>query len=262
MYIHDLNPFIFNEWGLKIRFYGLFLACCFLLSYFLAKWYLKLYEKSEKYLDLMFMACFLGVVIGARLGYVFFYGWPYFQNHLINIFYIWQGGLASHGAIIGLALAVLWLAKKTGYRVFFVSDLVCLASTLGVIFVRLGNFINGEVVGRVTSVPWAVVFPCNSYIGENCGSLGRHPSQLYEALLGLGLFIFFFFLIRKFKNNLPTGLITGLFLLLYLGGRFYLEFYKEYTGTVLLSPLTNGQLLSIPFIILGIGILIKVLKRR
>lgn len=257
MYIHNFNPVLLDFGAIKIHYYGLIFAGLLIATYFIGKWYFTLKEKDARDLDTLFFLCVIGTIIGARLGHVFFYNWRYFMQYPLEIFAVWNGGLSSHGAVIGLAIALFfsfYLLKKS---FLFLSDAVSFCGSLAVFMIRIANFINGEIVGRVTDVPWAVVFPCNDLVRGQCGPEPRHPSQLYEALVGILLFIMLFFIIKKGKYR--DGLITGLFLTIYFSVRFFLEFFKEYDGDLLLSPLTNGQVLSIPAIFLGIVILAIVL---
>lgn len=267
-YIHSFNP-IFLDFGIiKIYYYGIIFAILFVLSYFLGRWFFQKKKLPLERLDTCFLLTVLGVVIGARLGHVIFYNVRYFSAHPLEIFYVWQGGLASHGAVIGLffsILGIVWYLKNSGFvsslkeKLFWIiGDIVALCGSLAVFLIRLANFINGEIVGRVTTVPWGIIFPCNGNVRGQCGDEPRHPSQLYEATVGLLLFILLFYIVQKKKYK--DGMILGLFLTIYFSLRFILEFFKEYDGDLILAPLTNGHVLSLPFIIVGIVILIRLMR--
>ncbi len=261
MYVHNFDPVFLDLGVVKIHYYGIIFALLFVFSYLLGGWFFEKKGLRSDKIDQIFMYCVLAVVIGARLGHVFFYNWEYFSAHPLEILFVWQGGLASHGALIGLIIAVFLLKKKSGIAVLRLGDLIALCGSLAVFMIRIANFINGEIVGRVTSVRWGVIFPCNDVVRGQCGDLPRHPSQLYESLVGLGLFIFFVFLLRR-KKVYPDGFIAGLFLTLYFSIRFFLEFLKEYDGDVILAPWTNGQILSVPAALLGMTLLLIARKVR
>ncbi len=261
MLVHSFNPVFLEIGPLKIHYYGLIFALLFLASYFLGKWLFRVKRIDLKYLDTSFLLVVLGTIIGARLGHVFFYNLRYFSHHPIEILFVWNGGLASHGAVIGLSAAIYAISRVAKKPFFLISDIVSLCGSLAVFLVRIANFINGEIVGRVADVPWGVVFPCNDLVRGQCGPEPRHPSQLYESLVGLLLFLFLLLFIRK-KPHYKDGLLTGIFLLLYFLLRFFLEFFKEYDGDVLFPPLTNGHVLSVPFILIGVWVLIVTQYRK
>lgn len=256
MYVHNINPVMIEIFGLRIHYYGLMYAILFLSSYFLGRWYFRRFKLNPDHVDTILLISVLCTVIGARLGHVFFYSWPYFSKHLVEILYVWKGGLASHGAAIALVFGV-WLSMRITKLPFWrIGDLTCLGGSLAVILVRIGNFINGEIVGRVTDVPWAVKFPCNGLVRGQCGEAFRHPVQLYESLSGVVIFGVMMWVLKK-KKDVKPGLLSGIFFLGYFGSRFVIEFFKEYSGTLILEPLTNGQVLSLPMAIAGAWIIWK-----
>lgn len=261
MLVHSINPVFLEIGAVKIHYYGLIFAILFIASYFLGRWMFQKKGIDLKYLDTSFLLVVVGTIVGARLGHVFFYNWRYFSQHPLEILFIWNGGLASHGAAIGLTAAIYAIWRITRKPFFVISDIVCLCGSLAVFLVRIANFINGEIVGRVTDVPWGVVFPCNGLVRGQCGVEPRHPSQLYEAFVGLAVFLVLL-LIIKAKPAYKSGLLTGIFLTVYFSVRFILEFFKEYDGDVFFFPLTNGHILSIPFILIGISILVMTQYRK
>ncbi|MDP3483612.1 MAG: prolipoprotein diacylglyceryl transferase, partial [Sulfuricella sp.] len=190
----------------------------------------------------------LGVVLGGRLGYVLFYQPAHFLAHPLEIFSVWQGGMAFHGGFLGV-LAAMWLfARRTGKSWLAVTDFIAPLVPLGLGAGRIGNFINGELWGRPSDVPWAVVFP-------QIDSIPRHPSQLYQfALEGLALFALLWLFSRKPR---PTGAVSGLFLIGYGAFRFLVEYTREpdsFLGLLALN-LSMGQWLSLPMIVAGMAML-------
>ena len=197
----------------------------------------------------------IGTIIGARLGAVFFYDWPYFSQHPLEIFKVWHGGLASHGGVIGVMLALFfyvkyiqrWIPQLTFLRLL---DFVAIPSALTACFIRLGNFMNQEIVGTPTSLPWAVLF---GHPSENVTMVPRHPVQLYEAG---AYFITFFILWTLWKNHCldeKPGALAGLMFIFIFGSRLILEFWKSTQESIINSSfLQMGQILSIPFIFLGL----------
>jgi phosphatidylglycerol:prolipoprotein diacylglycerol transferase len=203
---------------------------------------------TVKQLDDMLFYGVLGVVLGGRLGYVFFYKFSEYMANPLDIFKVWQGGMSFHGGLLGVLVVIFLFCRKTKIPFFQLSDFVAPLVPLGIAVGRLGNFINGELWGRVTSpdAPWAMVFP------ESGMLVPRHPSQLYEmALEGIALFIILWFFSRKSR---PTGQISALFLLGYGSFRFLVEFTREpdnFLGLLSLG-LSMGQWLSLPMMVIGL----------
>lgn len=195
--------------------------------------------------DLLFYGA-IGVIVGGRLGYSLFYDLPNNLAHPLNVLKIWQGGMSFHGGLLGVLTAFWLFSRKTGKSYFAISDFIAPMVPIGLFFGRIGNFINAELWGKVTDVPWAIVFP-------NGGPLARHPSQLYEAgLEGLALFMILWWYSSEPK---PLGAVSGLFLLGYGIFRFIIEFVRipdQQYGYLALDWLTMGQILSLPMIILGV----------
>jgi phosphatidylglycerol:prolipoprotein diacylglycerol transferase len=192
----------------------------------------------------------LGIVLGGRLGYVLFYNLPYYAQHPVEALYLWHGGMAFHGGAIGVTLAILWYTRRRRIPVLAFADIISEAMPIGLLFGRLANFINGELYGRETDVPWAMVFPTG-------GPIPRHPSQLYEAACeGLLLFLLLFVAERMGWRRRP-GLITGLFLAGYAVARMSGELFRQPDAQLgfLILGTTMGQLLSVPLLIGGIGLI-------
>jgi phosphatidylglycerol:prolipoprotein diacylglycerol transferase len=203
--------------------------------------------------DLLFF-CVLGVVLGGRLGYVAFYKPAYYFSHPLEIFAVWQGGMSFHGGFLGVLLALWWVARKHGLRWLELTDFFAPLAPLALAAGRLGNFINGELPGRVTELPWGMLF-------RGAGPLPRHPSQLYQfALEGVLLFVILWIYSAKPR---PIGAVAGAFFLGYGVFRFSVEYFREpddFLGLLALN-LSMGQWLSAPMILLGIGMLVWTWRR-
>ncbi len=195
----------------------------------------------------------LGVILGGRLGYVLFYKpADHFQNP-VEILYVWQGGMSFHGGLLGIVVAILVFSHRRGFPTLALSDLIAAAAPIGLFFGRIANFINGELFGRTTDVPWAVVFPQG-------GHLPRHPSQLYEAFLeGIILFVLLAVLAHRPEATRRVGLLTGVFFLGYGASRTFVELFREPDAHLgfILGPLTMGQILSIPMILIGLYLIVR-----
>ena len=199
----------------------------------------------------------LGIILGGRLGYVLFYNLDYFASHPLEAFQLWKGGMSFHGGFAGCVLAVVLFARVRKLSILSLGDLTCAAGTIGLFLGRLANFINSELGGRHTDVPWAMVFP-------NGGPQPRHPSQLYEATLeGLVLFLVLLFMMRSGALKRP-GLITGSFAIGYSIARSFCELFREPDPQLgyLWGGLTMGILLSVPLMLTGIGFIAAALCRK
>ncbi len=257
-----IDPVIFHFGPLKIRWYGLMYVLGFIASYTLARYQARKFHwlKMEDHLDNLNMAIIIGVILGGRLGYVLFYNLGYYLHHPLEIFATWQGGMSFHGGCTGVLLAGLYYCHRHQLDYWKTADLFVVTVPIGLGLGRIGNFINGELYGRVSNVPWAMIFPGG-------GPLPRHPSQLYEALLeGIVLFIVLWSLKARpwRKNNpWPHGSMLALFLCLYGLFRFLIEFVREpdpQLGIVFLG-MTMGQLLSLAMFFFGVT-LAYILKKR
>jgi phosphatidylglycerol:prolipoprotein diacylglycerol transferase len=201
--------------------------------------------------DLLLFWAPLGAILGGRLGYVLFYHLDFFFADPLYLFEIWKGGMSFHGGLIGVILAFFWSAYRNRVSVWDVADLVAPAVPLGLGLGRIGNFINGELWGRVSDLPWAMVFPGG-------GPLPRHPTQLYEAFFE-GFMMWLLLWLYSAKPQ-PRGAVSGMFLLLYSLFRFSIEFLREpdaHLGFVFANTLTLGQILCIPMFLLGLFIMIR-----
>ncbi len=243
----QINP-VFLEFGpLQFRWYGLMYLIGLAAAYFLMKRKATaqaLPIRSDQIYDMVVFAAF-GVFIGGRIGYTLFYNFPYYSQHPLKIFAVWEGGMSFHGGLLGTVVALLWFSKRRGFSVYTVADLAASVTPIGLGFGRLGNFINGELYGRTTDVSWCMVFPTG-------GTACRHPSQLYEAgLEGLLLFTTLW-LIGRWAT--PPGTIFWSFVTGYGLCRLIVELFREPDQHLgfLFGEITMGQLLSAPMVLVGL----------
>jgi phosphatidylglycerol:prolipoprotein diacylglycerol transferase len=248
----DINPEIFRFGSLAVRYYGLFFVGVFLGGFYFLRWQMMRVGWTEEDVSDFIIPGMLAVIIGARLGHVFFYDWSFYSANPVEIIKFWRGGLASHGATIGLVVSLFYYAKKKGMAFAEVTDRFSFSAALGATLVRIGNFFNSEIVGRVTDQNWGVRFPrCIEDRGKALIPL-RHPSQLYEAIMGAVIILILVIVDRIYKEKRPRGILGALFLSLYFTGRFIVEFFKEFqTGLREEHVLTMGQFLSIPLAVFG-----------
>ncbi|MEW5745923.1 MAG: prolipoprotein diacylglyceryl transferase [Nitrospirota bacterium] len=242
----DIDPVIFRIGPFEVRWYGVMYLLGFLASYLLVR-----YQAAKKRLPLpkeriesLYSALIIGLLVGARLGYVVFYNPAYYLTHPLEIFAVWHGGMSFHGGLIGSVLAGYLFCKRAKLDFWQLADLVIATAPVGLGLGRLANFINAELYGRVTDAPWGMVFPGG-------GPLPRHPSQLYELLLeGVLLFLILWFAKDRVRR---TGVLTALFLILYGLFRFFVEFFREPDPQLgfILGLFTMGQLLSVAMMIAG-----------
>ena len=240
-----------------VRWYGVLFAAAFLCGYFIGR---KLFIDAGKDValaDQLLIYIIVGTVIGARLGHVIFYDFDYYIRNLHEVLFVWQGGLASHGATVGIMLAMwLYLRRHRDITFFWLGDRLVIPVILGGAFIRVGNFFNSEIVGLPTDVPWAVIF-------ARVDMLPRHPTMLYEALICIVIFVVLVAIYYYYKKNPPEGMLTGVFMIILFGSRFFVEYTKveqaAFTETWMIGM---GQLLSIPFVIFGIWILWTQVKKK
>ncbi|MFC4700864.1 prolipoprotein diacylglyceryl transferase [Glaciecola siphonariae] len=252
----QINPIIFEIGPLALRWYGLMYLIGFAAAYFLAARRLPRTGWSKDQLSDLLFWCFMGVILGGRVGYVLFYNFSTFLESPLYLFKIWEGGMSFHGGCLGVIAAAFMYAKKQDWSFLYVGDFIAPLVPIGLGAGRIGNFINGELWGRVTDVPWAFVFP-------GAGPDPRHPSQLYQfALEGLALFLLLWLYSAKPR---PTGAVGGLFLLGYGSFRFIVEFFRQpdaHLADLYGSLITQGQMLSIPMMLAGLGLMVYAYKNN
>ncbi|HEX4737765.1 MAG TPA: prolipoprotein diacylglyceryl transferase [Allosphingosinicella sp.] len=252
----------FYIWKLPIRWYSL----AYLAGILLGWWYLlKLVSQpgspmARRHADDMVFYATLGIILGGRLGYVLFYNPGFYFEHPVDILKLWDGGMSLHGGVIGTSLGILYLARKNGLSWLRIHDYVACCAPFGLCFGRIANFINGELWGSPTNLPWAVIFPTG-------GDVPRHPSQLYEALLeGVLLFLVLWYFFWKTRARYEPGKLVGIFLLGYGLCRFFVEFIREPDQQLIdfaqKTHLHMGQWLSLPMIVGGAWLIATAKKRR
>jgi phosphatidylglycerol:prolipoprotein diacylglycerol transferase len=246
MFINNFDPVAIEFFSLEIRWYSLSYIFGILFGWIIGKKFFISDPRINEKFDDFITFVILGIIIGGRLGYVIFYNSNYFFNNPIDIIKIWEGGMSFHGGLIGVIIASIWFSKKNNQNSFDYLDVVSLVAPIGIFFGRISNFINSELYGIETNLPWGVKF-------LKIDDLYRHPSQLYEAIFeGLILFLILFYFYRK-KPNKESGFISGIFLIFYSIFRFLIEYFRvpdEQLGYLFLN-LTMGQIISVIFLFIG-----------
>ncbi|QKT02974.1 prolipoprotein diacylglyceryl transferase [Ectothiorhodospiraceae bacterium 2226] len=246
----DIDPVAFSIGPLAVHWYGLMYLFGFAAAWWLGRrraraphWGIG----AQQVDDLVFYNV-LGVILGGRLGYILFYNFGEWMADPLMLLRVWEGGMSFHGGLLGVLIATWWYAHRNGYAFFQLTDFIAPLVPIGLGLGRLGNFINGELWGRVTDLPWGMVFP-------GAGPLPRHPSQLYQfALEGVALFVILWLYSARPR---PTMAVSGLFLIGYGVFRFLVEFAREpdaHLGYLAFGWLTMGQVLSLPMILVGVGL--------
>ncbi|GAB3636668.1 prolipoprotein diacylglyceryl transferase [Hymenobacter arcticus] len=297
----NVSPIIAEIGPLLLRWYGVLFASGFVISSFVLTDMFKKENVRPYWVDVLTFYMVVATVLGARLGHVFFYDWPKYKDHLGDIFKIWEGGLASHGATIGILLAVFIFSVRNKFDYLWVLDRIVITVAIGGACIRIGNLMNSEIVGKPTDVPWAFVFPRDTehlepvrrplpagavqvaaerviYADNTTGyrllpagtavapdapmAVPRHPTQIYESLFCVFLLALLYGLWNKYRERTPRGLLFGLFVVLLFTFRLLVEYLKENQvaqegGIIAQYHLNIGQLLSIPFIIIGLWVLLR-----
>ena len=252
MIVWNVNPDIFTIGPFTVRWYGLLFAISFIVGFQIMVVIFKKEGRTEDDLNDLIWHMILGTVLGARLGHCLFYNPSYYLSHPLEILMVWKGGLASHGAAIGILLAIyLFARKRKEYTFLWVMDRIVITVALAGFFIRMGNLFNSEILGKHADVPWAFKF----VLVDN---VPRHPAQLYEAIAYLIIFIFLLTYYFRTGAKFKSGKIFGMFLVSVFTFRFFVEFLKEDQSYFEQGMALNmGQLLSIPFVLIGIFILFK-----
>ena len=229
MIVHNFDPVLIDLGIFQIRWYSISYIFGILIGWIYANKIIKLtgtnqhnFEpiKESHFSDLIIYLV-IGIIFGGRLGYVIFYNFEYYSQNFFEIFKIWQGGMSFHGGLIGVIIATLIFSKNKKTNFFIYTDIICCAAPIGLFLGRIANFINGELYGKISNIPWAIIFP-------QAGNFGRHPSQIYEAILeGLILFAIINFFALKKQMLRKNGYVSGLFLILYSLFRSFSEIFRE-----------------------------------
>ena len=252
----SVSPEIVNLGPISIRWYGLLFALAFVAGFKILQWMYKRENKPVMDVEQIAVYMILGTVIGARLGHCLFYNPEYYLSHPLEILMVWKGGLASHGAAIGILISIYIYTKKKKESFIALLDKIVILVALGGSFIRLGNLFNSEIIGKPANLPWAFIF-------TSVDNVPRHPTQIYESLAYLIIFLILIFIYKKKSGKLKNGFIFGLFLILLFAFRFFVEFLKENQSPFEAGMILNmGQILSIPFVILGIILVIVSVKRK
>ncbi|MHC4939384.1 MAG: prolipoprotein diacylglyceryl transferase [Planctomycetota bacterium] len=260
-YLHwNLDPTIVNLGPIALRWYGVFFAAGFLIGYSIIQRIYRQEGKPEKDLDSLCVALVVGTIVGARLGHCLFYHPREYLADPISILKVWEGGLASHGGVIGNIIALWWYARKRPDQPYlWLVDRIVIPTALTGALIRLGNFFNSEIVGIPTTKPWGIVF---ELYDKGPNPPARHPAQLYESICYFLIFGFMIWLYRRRRALTPHGLIQGWFFITVFTARFFIEYVKVPQKPGMEDAmLKQGQLLSIPFIVLGIWLVWSSRKR-
>lgn len=286
-YLHDLSPFVFQVGGWGPRWYGVSYVLSFLLGYLLYRWFARrgyTDMPEEKVGDFITLAAIFGVMVGGRLGWILFYGWSEVAADPLSALKVWEGGMSSHGGILGLVAFTYWFARRHRLSWTGIGDNLCVVAPIGLFMVRCANFINGELYGRPAgppggpaSVPWAVIFPAeledrmpplesiqnDELVRQSLRETlpPRHPSQLYEALLE-GVVLFAILWLLRARMRVPRGVITGAFFILYAALRIVGELFREPDPSWHVGPISAGQFLSIFLFGIGAAFLFRGVRSR
>lgn len=252
----DINPEIFSLGPIHIRYYGILFVSGFILGYRMFIWFFQREKLPITLLDTLLYTLLGCTLVGSRLGHVFFYEPAYYLAHPAEILMVWKGGLASHGGSIAIMLGMWWYVHKYGRKFHFdylwLLDRLAIATAFASMFIRLGNLMNSEVYGHETSLPWGFIFSQNGEL------LPKHPTQLYEALCYFFTGVILLVLYKFYLDKIKRGLLIGIFFIGIFGSRFFIEFVKENQVSFEQGMTLNmGQWLSIPFVLLGIFLIIR-----
>jgi len=266
MIVHNFDPVLVDLGLFQIRWYSMAYIFGIIIGWIYANKIIKL-TKENRYnfrqittsqFDDLIIYLVIGMILGGRLGYVIFYNFEYYSENFFEIFKLWQGGMSFHGGLLGVIASIIFFSKKTKTNFFKFADIVSCVAPIGIFLGRIANFINGELYGKISTLPWAIIFP-------EGGSVARHPSQIYEALLeGIILFVIINYFALNKKLLFKTGYISGLFLILYSILRISSEVFREpdiHLG-LFFNYFSLGTLLSLATLFVGLVIIISVKKNE
>ncbi|MFC2088672.1 prolipoprotein diacylglyceryl transferase [Calditrichota bacterium] len=248
----NFDPVIIRVGPMALRWYSLMFMLAFLGGYVIMRWIYNKEKKDADRVDQLFVFMFFSTIIGARLGHCLFYNPVYYLSNPLEILMIWKGGLASHGAAVGILTGLYIYSKKNpDLKYLWIVDRIVIVVALSGFFIRMGNLFNSEIVGITTDVPWAFIF-------TKIDMLPRHPAQLYEAIAYLFIFGLLIAIYKKNTVKLEGGYLLGLFFLCVFGFRFFVEFFKENQAVFEKGwTLNMGQILSIPLVLIGIFLIVR-----
>jgi phosphatidylglycerol:prolipoprotein diacylglycerol transferase len=267
-YIHwNPDPEIINVFGISIRYYGLLFVSGLILCIYNLRWIFKRENIPSEHLEKLSIYGMIGILVGARLGHCLFYEPAYYMSHPLEIIlpitflpdvgvkFIGYQGLASHGGALGLLIALYFYSRKTNHSMIDTIDLIAVVAALGSGFIRLANFMNSEIIGMPTTKPWGIIF-------GRVDNIPRHPAQLYEAISYFLIYAIMILLYKTQREKLKNGFFFGLVLVLIFSARFIIEFVKEnQVGFEYGMTFNMGQLLSLPYIFVGIGFIISGIRK-
>lgn len=255
-FVWNIDPIILDLGPLQLRWYGLLFVGSFFLGSMILTWMYKRENKDPAIVENLLIYLMVGAVIGSRLVHCLFYEPEFYLSHPLEILYIWKGGLASHGGLLGVFISMYLFAKRYKESYLWVVSRVAIPGALTAAFVRFGNLFNSEILGKPSDAPWAIVF-------ERIDLIARHPVQLYEAFSYLIILVILLGIYRKVSFAFATRILPGVFLVLLFSARFFIEYAKTrqaaYTTDLTLS---TGQLLSIPYILIGIVFILWALRKQ
>ena len=268
-WIHNLSPFVIRFWGnVGIRWYGL----AYVLGFIIGGWLMMRYHRagrsalSASQVPDFILALVIGVLVGGRVGYFLLYDFDLLQHDPLALFRVWEGGMASHGGFVGVVLAIWWFSWRNGFPFLHLFDLVASTAPAGLLLGRIANFVNGELWGKISTVPWAVIFPLSARDGTPVERIApRHPSQLYEATLE-GALLLAYMQWRFWKSDVARrqpGRLTGESLVIYALGRVICEVYREPDAGV--SPilgLSRGSFYSLFLFLIGVVLIVQGIRRQ
>ena len=266
MIVHNFDPILVDFGLFQIRWYSIAYILGIILGWIYANWIIVLNERnkysfkqvSRTQFDDFIIYLIIGIVLGGRVGYILFYNFEYYSQNFLEIFMLWQGGMSFHGGLLGVTISIIIFSKKIKINFFKLSDIVSCVAPIGIFLGRLANFINGELYGKVSTLPWTVIFP-------DAGNLPRHPSQIYEAILeGLVLFLLINYLAIKKKFLFRPGYVSSLFLIFYSLLRIFSEIFREpdiHIG-LFFNYFSMGVILSSVTLLIGFFIIFFVNKNE
>ncbi|QIL77206.1 prolipoprotein diacylglyceryl transferase [Hymenobacter sp. HDW8] len=254
----DVAPEIVKIGPLTLRWYGLLFMSGFVLGSFVLSHIYRSERVSPQWVDVITIYMLVGTIVGARLGHCLFYDPGYYLTHPLDILKIWEGGLASHGATLGILLAVWLFSRNNKFDYLWTLDRIVIVVALGGALIRLGNLFNSEIFGHETTVPWAFKFVRDTEHLVNGVAVPRHPTQIYESLFCVFLLVLLYLMWNRTKEKTPRGQLFGLFVVLLFTFRFLVEFLKEDQSDFESGMVLNmGQILSIPLIFMGLWVLLR-----